>query len=211
MGSKERREREKEQRRRQIQKAASSLFLNKGYNATTLEEIADEVELTPGAIYRHFKNKEELFASLLMIPLEVLYKDVKKVHGNTKYDVEEKLWVLKEAIKKNFKKEPLTVRNTFHIQIEDTLSSVNRDIFHGLMELSNKTMRTMAEIFTEGVSRGKFVPRKGIVYADIFWGTLTGIYMWEEAKKKINPSKDFLNETIDHVFDVFISGIKKEE
>ena len=36
------------------------MFLKKGYQATTTDEIARSVGLTKGALYFHFKNKEEL-------------------------------------------------------------------------------------------------------------------------------------------------------
>lgn len=208
MGSKERRIREKEQRRRQIQDAAGYLFLNKGYNSTTVEEIAEMVELTPGAIYRHFKDKEELIVSLLMIPLEKLYKKTKEINNDSSLDVEYKVIRLKEDFYKIFVEDPLTIRTTFYIQIGDVLSAMKYNMFQEINDLTRKLLRLIAEIFEEGVSQGKFAPRKGIIYADMFWGMITGIFMLEEAKKKINPSKDFLKKTIDEAFDVFLCGVK---
>ena len=41
--------------------AAQRLFLEKGYEATTIQDIVDELGgLTKGAIYHHFKSKEEI-------------------------------------------------------------------------------------------------------------------------------------------------------
>ena len=36
-------------------------FANKGYENTTLEDIAKEIDITKPAIYYYFKNKEELY------------------------------------------------------------------------------------------------------------------------------------------------------
>jgi len=60
MGSIERREREREDKRRQILDAARELFVEEGYDAVTMRKVADKVEYTPTAIYLHFKDKEEL-------------------------------------------------------------------------------------------------------------------------------------------------------
>jgi AcrR family transcriptional regulator len=60
MGSIERREREREDKRRQILDAARDLFVTEGYQAVTMRKVADKVEYTPTAIYLHFKDKEEL-------------------------------------------------------------------------------------------------------------------------------------------------------
>lgn len=63
-----------EQRREQILKAALKLIAKKGYRATTTEEIATKAGLTKGAVYFHFKNKEEVLYQLLKSILEDLEK-----------------------------------------------------------------------------------------------------------------------------------------
>ena len=60
MGSKERRQREREDLRSRILDAARELFVECGYDATTMRAIADRIEFTPTAIYHHFANKEAL-------------------------------------------------------------------------------------------------------------------------------------------------------
>ena len=41
--------------------AAQRLFLEKGYENTTIQDIVDELDgLTKGAVYHHFKSKEEI-------------------------------------------------------------------------------------------------------------------------------------------------------
>ena len=48
MGIQERKEREKERRRQQIMVAAKRVFSDKGFNKATMEDIAQEAELSPG-------------------------------------------------------------------------------------------------------------------------------------------------------------------
>lgn len=45
--------------------AAMSIFSNKGYYDTRLDEIAEESQSSKGSIYFHFPNKEQLFISLV--------------------------------------------------------------------------------------------------------------------------------------------------
>jgi hypothetical protein len=33
--------------------------------------------------------------------------------------------------------------------------------------------------------------------------------MWEEAKRKLNPAKDYLKPTLDWAFQVMLNGIRK--
>lgn len=46
--------------RQRIERAAVALFAAKGVDATTTKDIAAEVGISEGAIYRHFRSKDEL-------------------------------------------------------------------------------------------------------------------------------------------------------
>lgn len=54
-----------EDTRNRILDAALGVFAGKGYHDARLDEIAGEAELSKGAIYFHFPNKERLFLALL--------------------------------------------------------------------------------------------------------------------------------------------------
>ena len=43
-----------------ILEVSQRLFLEKGYDNTKIQDIADELGMTKGAIYHHFKSKEEI-------------------------------------------------------------------------------------------------------------------------------------------------------
>ena len=60
MGSKERREREKEELRSRIMDAARELFAREGYEAVSMRRVAEAIEYSPTAIYLLFKDKESL-------------------------------------------------------------------------------------------------------------------------------------------------------
>ena len=64
MGTRERREREREEIRGKILDAARDLFVAEGYDAVTMRRIADRIEYSPTAIYFHFRDKEALLKEL---------------------------------------------------------------------------------------------------------------------------------------------------
>ncbi|HEX6405423.1 MAG TPA: TetR family transcriptional regulator [Pseudonocardiaceae bacterium] len=51
--------------REQIRTLALELFAERGYDATSLREIAERLGITKAAVYYHFKTKEEILASLV--------------------------------------------------------------------------------------------------------------------------------------------------
>ncbi|MGE8203345.1 TetR/AcrR family transcriptional regulator [Heyndrickxia sp. NPDC080065] len=54
-----------EQTKKRVADAARALFVQKGYKATSIEEIVEATGSSKGNIYYHFKSKEGLFLYLL--------------------------------------------------------------------------------------------------------------------------------------------------
>jgi AcrR family transcriptional regulator len=54
------RERKKAKTRAAIQEHALRLFRERGYDATTIEQIADAAEISPSTFFRYFPTKEDL-------------------------------------------------------------------------------------------------------------------------------------------------------
>ena len=72
MGTAERKEREKEQRRQDIISAAEKLIFEKGVLTTTIDEVAEQAELSKGTIYLYFKSKEDLIYAIMRKGLNIL-------------------------------------------------------------------------------------------------------------------------------------------
>jgi AcrR family transcriptional regulator len=53
-----------ELRRRQIIEAAAACFDREGFHRTSMQDICREAELSPGAIYRYFRSKEEIIEAM---------------------------------------------------------------------------------------------------------------------------------------------------
>ncbi|MEP6648056.1 MAG: TetR/AcrR family transcriptional regulator [Saprospiraceae bacterium] len=64
MGIAERKEREREGVKDLILNAAREIFLSEGYENTSIRKIASKIEYSPGIIYLHFKDKNELLLAL---------------------------------------------------------------------------------------------------------------------------------------------------
>ena len=60
-----RRKEDAEKTRRRILASALSLFVRKGYERTTFNDIAARLKMTKGAVYWHFESKERLLVELV--------------------------------------------------------------------------------------------------------------------------------------------------
>lgn len=209
MGTKERKEREKNERRRLILDAAKELLMLKGYKSTTMDDIAKKVELSPGTIYLYFKNKDELYASLNLIGLQFLTDQIEKVYKDKRLSIEEKIFKYKDSMYSTFRYDPLLLRLILHVQLEDTLLTIDKKLLDQLNQTAKKMMTMMANTYKKGICKGKFSDGQSMAHADIMWGTFAGLLLWEDAKRKINPQKDFLKSTLDRAFEIFCRGITR--
>ena len=209
MGIQERKEREKERRRQQIMVAAKRVFSDRGFNKATMEDIAQEAELSPGTLYLYFKNKEELYASLSLRILQYLLIRVEHVNEEKDSGPEDKLKSLVDAMYDVYEFDPLIIINMFHLQSSETLKNLSPQLMSEIKELSRKSLGSIAQIFKEGVDQGIFVDRHPLALADTFWALFSGVVLWLTSKKIINEKKDYLKQTLDVAFEIFTRGLRK--
>ena len=59
-----RKERQKEELRTKILEVAKALFIERGYEETSIRNIAERIEYSPTTIYLYFKDKDDIFYAL---------------------------------------------------------------------------------------------------------------------------------------------------
>jgi AcrR family transcriptional regulator len=68
-----------------VEDAALELFMEQGYHATSMRQIADKAGLALGGIYNHFKSKDEIFEALVVDkhPYKKVLPLIMKAEGET--------------------------------------------------------------------------------------------------------------------------------
>lgn len=78
MGVAERKEREKEQRRQEIIVAAEKVFFRKGIDNSTMDDVAEQAELSKATLYLYFSSKDEIYSAIFSKSQERLYKTIRE-------------------------------------------------------------------------------------------------------------------------------------
>lgn len=209
MGIFERKEREKESRRQQIMVAAKKVFAVSGFSKSTMEDIAKEAELSPGTIYLYFKNKDELFASLSVRILQYLNMQINNVIENHELQPEQYIDALKQAMFDVYDFDPLIVIALFQLQSNESLKNLSPYLLDEIIDLSKNSIRAIASIFERGVKKGYFIDQHPIALADTFWSLFSGMVLWEESKKVINPENNSFMPNLNFAFELFARGITR--
>ncbi|AZH28185.1 MULTISPECIES: TetR/AcrR family transcriptional regulator [Paenibacillus] len=62
-----------------IVQSAIRLFMEKGYRATSIQDIADDCSIAKGSLYKFFESKEELFVSILKQRQQYMMDEVERI------------------------------------------------------------------------------------------------------------------------------------
>ena len=68
-----------------VEDAALELFMEQGYHATSMRQIADKSGLALGGIYNHFRSKDEIFEALIVNkhPYKKILPLIQEAEGKT--------------------------------------------------------------------------------------------------------------------------------
>lgn len=209
MGVVERRAREKEMRRAQIMDAAREVFAANGFGRATMEQIADKAELSPGTLYLYFKSKYELYASLHLRLLHRLADQMETLMNREDLNAPEKIRELPDVMYEVYRFDPLIVINLFRLQASRDLTDLSPEVLEEMNSTSGRALRTMAEIFEEGIRDGYFRDYDPIAMADLVWSAFSGLVLWEESKRLFDPDKQFLKPMLKMAFEVLADGLEK--
>jgi AcrR family transcriptional regulator len=68
-----------EKKKQEIMRSAATVLAEKGYNGTTMEEIAAKLLMTKGSMYYYFKNKDDLLYQCHQMIMEISLERIEKV------------------------------------------------------------------------------------------------------------------------------------
>lgn len=151
-----RREREIEQRREEMLKAAQELFLKKGYNGVTIKEIAEKAEFSRITMYSYFKSKMDILVAIIARMFAYSFQSYSELIGKTESNYNKlKMYGLHEY--QMFSKNPgahlLIVQFRQHRLDREKISKRN---LVELEQTNNYAAKLFGKIIAEGIKRGEF-------------------------------------------------------
>jgi AcrR family transcriptional regulator len=151
-----RRAREKERQRQEMLKAAFSLFTEKGYHNVTMQEIAEKAEFAIGTLYKFFRNKEDLYQTLILEMSDEFNATILNVL-NEPHDEVEKL--------RNFVQTQGELLRSNIPMIRLYFSEIHGESFNPMAGLDaeirrrhDKVVKRLADIFASGIRNKRFRP-----------------------------------------------------
>ena len=148
----QRREREKQARELEIITAAEKLFVENGFESTSMDRVASMAEFTKRTVYQYFNSKEDLFYAVVLKGIRQLmaYVDEAIEKGKTGF---ERIQLVRKASYKFAREFPDTFRLMNYAQFIKT-NSENSPNFTEMAKLNSRLFTRFSQVIEEGIKDG---------------------------------------------------------
>ena len=184
-------------KRERIIATAVELFFSQGFGNTTLEVVAEKMNVTKPFIYSHFSSKNDLLAAIcshgISASLDVLNKVVASEGTPT-----EKMQVLARDFML------AVIENQGHIAIytreQKNLSKEHSD---AIDNMRREFDRKFCALLSEGVAAGEFVVDDVQLASLAIGGIVSWSYVWFRPNGRLSPT-----ETAERIADLILAMIQ---
>jgi AcrR family transcriptional regulator len=187
------------QKEREILEAAVALFRDKGYHATSMQDIADAVGLQKGSLYHYIAGKEEL---LFRIAFETIshYNRLLETILASSLPAAEKL---RRAVRAHVFMQTHDVGTVTLLRDSGALRPEQREIIHGL---TRRYAELVEALIGHGIADGDFRALDAKMAAFAILGACNWIHRWYAPNGRLRP-----DEIAGHFADFFLNGIAGAE
>ncbi|MFC2169154.1 TetR/AcrR family transcriptional regulator [Acidobacteriota bacterium] len=199
-----------------ILKAAEKVFAQKGYNLTTVDDIAEEAQFSKATLYRYFKSKRDIFFEVILTSFEEVRKNVSKIKVK-KICVEEKLSELISCISSYYHKKK-NIARIFYMEkhsIQKVLavdqkehhqnSSFHPPIPENFKAKVSEISKIICEIIKEGIESEEFRDMDVKDASFLFGAMLRGFHF----RGPLNDKEYSVDESTALLHNFFLYGIKR--
>ena len=212
MGIAEQRERERIQRQQDILNAAEKIIFSKGLDQATMDEVAEEAELSKGTLYLYFKSKEEVYLAITHRGLIILESIFRKAVGDQVSGLE-KVFRLGMAFYHFSQEYPNYFNALSYYELKNTEEIENWETVQACSCTGQQVLDILIQAIAEGVKdqsiRPEIDPPR---MALVLWGMTAGIIQLVIQKgEHLSEAHSFnLNGLVEESFQVFRCALENK-
>jgi AcrR family transcriptional regulator len=138
-----------EARQRQIVEAARNIIATRGIEALTIREIAKEVGISEGDIYRHFTGKKAILLFLIEDVEKTLMESVERAASEEREPVQRLENVLRAHLSYIEQRRGVSL-----LIVAETLRLADKDLRKRMFEVVSRYIARIEEILAQGIRAG---------------------------------------------------------
>lgn len=184
MGIAERKEREKERRRQEIIDAAERVFFSKGIQNATMDDVAQEAELSKGTLYLYFNSKIELYLAITIRSAEILKAQFLKAFNSVETGLQ-KTYALGRAFLEFANKYPDYYNALSYFEFYEQELDASSQTTQLCAKRGHAVLELVVEALRLGIEDGSVKPDiDPVLTANVLWAQSSGMIQFATEKKK---------------------------
>lgn len=207
----QKRTKNKDERIEEISAAAKIVFFKKGYFNSTIDEIAKLAGISKGTVYLYFKNKDELYVSLIMPMIEELTRLLLEFENNL---IDDKIKTGHDLIMgfhclfcTLFKYDPEGLR-IFQVYLStDLFAAMPQKTRDKLWMTGKRNIRIGNSIVKNAIKLNLLPEINSKKLFSILWSSFLGTVQWEDSRYRISKKNNYLFDSLEYSFSLISKGL----
>lgn len=200
-----RKQRDRLIRQRDILSSAERLFASKGFHATTIDEIAEKAGYGVGTIYLYFKDKQNLYFSLIYQKFAELITKIES-EANKYKDVFEKIRAIIETQFSFFNKN----KYFFRIFIKENVGMKGLGsevaVYRDIMNLLSEYLDFVSSVLHQGIIEKRIVKHNPRRLAFVLGGMIRSNIFFMIMKSQ----NESIKKSTEYVYNLFMDGLSRK-
>ncbi len=167
-------------RKKEIVKIAASLIKEKGYNAVSMRDIAQAMNIKAASLYNHISGKQEILSSLIIEVAEKFTEEMNTIAS-------ENLSPLQKI------ERVIEIHIDITVNYSENIATLNNDWMHlegsalkRVVKMREDYEENFRKIIKKGISEGEIKSKHPEVILFSILSTLRTLYLWNEKRGKMD-------------------------
>jgi len=196
--------RRKEARAPELIAAALELFVERGYSATRLDDVARQAGVSKGTVYLYFKNKEDLFRAVVR---EMVLPELARVEEQVNHSTGSAEELLRQLVHEWWNR----VGNTRLCGIPKLMIAEAGNFpevaSYFVKEAVQGARRIFARVLERGIENGEFRPCNVQYAVRVLVAPVVFAAIWQRSLLPYDTDEYDVHQYLDMHLDTFLNGV----
>ena len=195
--------------REAILDAAALCFMERGFNATSIDDIARRLSATKGMVYHYFSSKAELFFEIHHRAMDALFEEMEPVAASDLPAPERFTEMARRYVHTLIRTQPYqrTVSEAVQMVLRNSTTAEQRDQLTDLQSRRSQCEAMFMAVLEEGMIKGTMQASRPRVSIKPVFGAMNSVINWYHHRE--GETAEQLAELVNEVVQVALRGVMK--
>ncbi|MDX1805023.1 MAG: TetR/AcrR family transcriptional regulator [Alcanivorax sp.] len=187
--------------------AAAQCFMDRGFNATSIDDIARQLSATKGMVYHYFSSKAELFFDIHHRAMDALFEQLEPVVASDLAPPARFTEMARRYVRTLIRTQPYqrTVSEAVHMLLRSSTTYEQRVRLQQLQARRDRCEKLFLAVLEEGIAEGTMRAGRPRMSIKPVFGAMNSVIQWYHPRD--GETEHQLSEVVDEVVQIALRGV----